>query len=105
MTETAEGTGDVETIALEALNKITVLKYNSAKNPKSKEQEIHLVGTAHISKKSCEVVRHVIQNVKPEVLKFSNGDLLKCAAGSFLGALQCTNTNSKTTKKRQSDCW
>lgn len=67
MTQDSVSNGEVNALAEEALNKTIVLKCHSTKNKTSKEQEIHIVGTAHISKKSCNVVRHVIQTVQPEV--------------------------------------
>jgi len=50
-----------------ALHRTTVLKCHSTKNPHSKEQTIHIVGTAHVSKKSCQLVREVIRAVRPQV--------------------------------------
>ena len=66
--QSAETSGqDAAALPPEALNKTTVLKCHSEKNPHSAEQLIHIVGTAHVSQKSCKVVQSVIQDVKPEV--------------------------------------
>lgn len=52
------------------LNKVTVLKYRSRDNPAGGEQTFYIVGTAHVSKASCEKAREVIRAVKPEVTRF-----------------------------------
>ena len=45
---------------------IVVLK-NRSGGPFGAEQTIYLCGTSHVSKKSCEDVRQIIQAVKPQV--------------------------------------
>ncbi|CAD7697593.1 unnamed protein product [Ostreobium quekettii] len=52
----------------EGLNKVTVLKYRSPKNRSSAEQTFYIVGTAHISRASCEKTKAVIREVKPEAV-------------------------------------
>lgn len=63
--------GEVVLAALEALNKTTQLKCHSDRNPYSAVQNVYIVGTAHISKKSCNVVQNVIQTIKPDVFCLS----------------------------------
>ena len=45
---------------------VVVLK-NRSSGPFGAEQTIYLCGTSHVSKKSCEDVRQLIQAVKPQV--------------------------------------
>ena len=45
---------------------IVVLK-NRSGGPFGAEQTVYLCGTSHVSKKSCEDVRQLIQAVKPQV--------------------------------------
>ena len=45
----------------------TVLTCTDPNNPFGGDQSFYIVGTAHVSTESCEDVRKVIQEVKPEV--------------------------------------
>ena len=45
----------------------TVLTCTDPNNPFGGEQSFYIVGTAHVSMESCEDVRNVIKDVKPEV--------------------------------------
>ena len=45
----------------------TVLTCTDPNNPFGGEQSFYIVGTAHVSTESCEDVRKVIKQVKPEV--------------------------------------
>lgn len=45
----------------------TVLTCTDPNNPFGGEQSFYIVGTAHVSTESCEDVRKVIEEVKPEV--------------------------------------
>ena len=47
-----------------------VLTCNDPGNPFGGEQTFYLVGTAHVSMASCDDVRKVISEIKPEVLPF-----------------------------------
>eukprot|EP00210_Caulerpa_lentillifera_P002407 g2308.t1 len=49
-----------------SLNKCTTLKYHSQRNATSAEQTFYIVGTAHVSRSSCEAVRDIIREVKPD---------------------------------------
>lgn len=53
---------------LAAVRSLTVLKLNNPHNTISNEQIYHLVGTAHISRASCDDVRTVIRAVKPDIV-------------------------------------
>ena len=45
----------------------TVLTCTDPNHPFGGEQSFYIVGTAHVSMESCEDVRNVIKEVKPEV--------------------------------------
>ena len=45
----------------------TVLTCTDPNNPFGGDQSFYIVGTAHVSMESCDDVRKVIQEVKPEV--------------------------------------
>ena len=59
------------TLILEASTSLpsscTVLTCTDPNNPFGGEQSFYIVGTAHVSTESCEDVRKVIKQVKPEV--------------------------------------
>lgn len=50
----------------------TVLTCTDPNNPFGGEQSFYIVGTAHVSTESCEDVRKVIREVKPEVRSSSH---------------------------------
>lgn len=53
---------------LSAVRSLTVLKLNNPHNTISNEQIFYLVGTAHISRASCDDVRTVIRAVQPDIV-------------------------------------
>lgn len=58
----------------------TVLTCTDPNHPFGGEQSFYIVGTAHVSMESCEDVRKVIQEIKPEVTSIDKS----CHASSLL---------------------
>ncbi|KAK9817743.1 hypothetical protein WJX72_001538 [[Myrmecia] bisecta] len=52
----------------DVLSKCTILKYKSTDNPLGPTQTFYILGTAHISSKSCSDVQKLIRQVRPEVV-------------------------------------
>ena len=102
MASTDSVLGENQTPALEYLNKTTVLKCYSTQNSRSTEQIVHLVGTAHVSKKSCIVVQNVIREVQPEVLSPipQRHSSAVCTTGHFSGALSSEERDSEASACR-----
>ena len=67
---------------------IVVLK-NRSSGPFGAEQTIYLCGTTHVSKKSCDDVRQLIQAVKPQVCETT-----QCCSAPCLLLLRCMVSSS-----------
>lgn len=57
-----------------ALNKVAVLKHRGGED--REETTFYIVGTAHISKNSCDKVAEVVRAVKPDVRGISNVEMV-----------------------------
>ena len=71
---------------------VAVLK-NRSSGPFGAEQTVYLCGTSHVSKKSCDDVRQLIQAVKPQVCDpINGGNVISCPNMTFQSLwLACTS--------------